>query len=107
MQLVHKIPTLVPSVRKAIDADPGLPKKALRDQFEKLILQPLNCIDYNTVVIDALDKCDVKILPLRATNGGEPSDPVAKAFCCARAGLKRLRGAGYLERLWEFSDYDP
>ncbi|EAQ86590.1 hypothetical protein CHGG_07843 [Chaetomium globosum CBS 148.51] len=60
-QLVRKIPTLVPSVRKAIDADPDVPKKALRDQFEKLILQPLGCIHRTTaivVIIDALDECD-------------------------------------------------
>jgi hypothetical protein len=60
-QLVRKIPTLVPCVRKAIDADPDLPKKALRDQFEKLILQPLGCIHRATaivIIIDALDECD-------------------------------------------------
>ena len=33
-------PTIVHSVRN-IDAKPGVPKKALRDQFEKLILHPL------------------------------------------------------------------
>ncbi|KAM7214036.1 hypothetical protein V8F06_010608 [Rhypophila decipiens] len=47
--------------RKAIDADPEVPKKALRDRFEKLILQPLGCIHRTTaivVIIDALDECD-------------------------------------------------
>ncbi|KAK5662884.1 hypothetical protein OQA88_6295 [Cercophora sp. LCS_1] len=60
-QLMHKIPTLVPSVRKAIGTDPDVPKKALRDQFEKLILQPLGSIHRTTeivIVIDALDECD-------------------------------------------------
>ncbi|KXX78527.1 Vegetative incompatibility protein HET-E-1 [Madurella mycetomatis] len=60
-QLVRNIPALVPSVRKAIDADPEVPKKALRDQFEKLILQPLGCIHRTTavvIIIDALDECD-------------------------------------------------
>lgn len=60
-QLVHKIPALVPSVREAIDTDPDVPRKALRDQFEKLILQPLGSIRRTTaivIVIDALDECD-------------------------------------------------
>ncbi|KAK3305090.1 uncharacterized protein B0T15DRAFT_188479 [Chaetomium strumarium] len=58
-QLVRQIPALEPSVRKAIDAD--VPKKALRDQLEKLILQPLGSIHRTTavvIVIDALDECD-------------------------------------------------
>ncbi|KAL2192251.1 hypothetical protein P885DRAFT_48132 [Corynascus similis CBS 632.67] len=58
-QLVRQIPALEPSVRKAIDAD--VPKKALREQLEKLILQPLGSIRRTTavvIVIDALDECD-------------------------------------------------
>jgi hypothetical protein len=60
-QLVLKIPALAPSVREAIDADLDVHKKALRDQFEKLILQPLGSIRRTTaivIVIDALDECD-------------------------------------------------
>ncbi|KAK4220495.1 hypothetical protein QBC38DRAFT_404816, partial [Podospora fimiseda] len=60
-QLVHKIPALVPSVREAIGADLDIPKKALRDQFEKLILEPIGRIDRTTaivIVVDALDECD-------------------------------------------------
>ena len=37
-QLIQKIPALVPSDRQAINTDPDVPKKALGDQFEKLIL---------------------------------------------------------------------
>ncbi|KAK4189473.1 hypothetical protein QBC35DRAFT_462007 [Podospora australis] len=60
-QLVCKIPTLAPSVRKAIDADPNVPGKALKHQFERLILHPLGCIHHVTtivIIIDALDECD-------------------------------------------------
>jgi hypothetical protein len=60
-QLMGKIPALMPSVRKAIDADPDVSKKMLSDQFEKLILQPLDSIRRTTaivIVIDALDECD-------------------------------------------------
>ncbi|KAK3390127.1 hypothetical protein B0H63DRAFT_538288 [Podospora didyma] len=60
-QLVCKIPSLASSVRKAIDDDPAVPRKALIDQFERLILQPLSCIHHATaivIIIDALDECD-------------------------------------------------
>ncbi|KAK4220852.1 hypothetical protein QBC38DRAFT_550409, partial [Podospora fimiseda] len=60
-ELVHNIPYLKLSVRKAIDKYPDLPNKALRDQFEHLILEPLGSIDRTTpiaIVIDALDECD-------------------------------------------------
>ncbi|KAK4246670.1 hypothetical protein C7999DRAFT_41908 [Corynascus novoguineensis] len=59
-QLMYKIPALVPSIREAL-VDQDVPKKTLRDQFEKLILQPLGCIHRTTaivIVIDALDECD-------------------------------------------------
>jgi hypothetical protein len=63
--LVACIPGLIVGVRKALDADLAISDKALKDQFEKLILQPLlelhqapvqalACI----VVIDALDECE-------------------------------------------------
>ncbi|KAK3304845.1 uncharacterized protein B0T15DRAFT_495268 [Chaetomium strumarium] len=58
-QLVCQIPALEPSVRKAIDAD--VPKKALRDQLEKLILQPFSSIHRTTavvIVVDTLDEYD-------------------------------------------------
>ncbi|KAK4205952.1 NWD2 protein, partial [Rhypophila decipiens] len=60
-QLVYKIPTLEAFVREAIDASPDVAKKALKDQFEKLILQPLGRVHHViaiTIVIDALDECD-------------------------------------------------
>lgn len=46
---------------KAVDADPDIIRKAMREQWEKLIFQPLCELDQNRtvlVVIDALDECD-------------------------------------------------
>ncbi|KAK3685898.1 hypothetical protein B0T22DRAFT_466802, partial [Podospora appendiculata] len=40
-QLVHKIPALRRFVREAIDADAAIARKALKDQFEKLIIEPI------------------------------------------------------------------
>jgi hypothetical protein len=40
-QLIHKLPCLAPHVRSAIEEDPVITGKTMRDQFEKLLLQPL------------------------------------------------------------------
>ncbi|OCL01502.1 hypothetical protein AOQ84DRAFT_434833 [Glonium stellatum] len=64
-QLISHTPELAPGIKKAIDADPTISEKSLKDQFEKLILQPLSEIKraspYTSVllvVIDALDECE-------------------------------------------------
>ncbi|RYP68781.1 hypothetical protein DL770_008391 [Monosporascus sp. CRB-9-2] len=41
-QLIEKVPALAPYVKNAIDADPAIFGKAIREQFEKLILEPLS-----------------------------------------------------------------
>lgn len=63
--LMSHIPELIPGIRKAIDADPAISERALKDQFEKLILQSLSEIRQLRpqalvliIVIDALDECD-------------------------------------------------
>ncbi|OCK79260.1 hypothetical protein K432DRAFT_252439, partial [Lepidopterella palustris CBS 459.81] len=61
--LMGHLPELRSGIRKAIDADPTISEKALKDQFEKLILQPLSgtalvkALEL-TIVIDALDECE-------------------------------------------------
>ncbi|OJJ81248.1 NACHT and WD repeat domain-containing protein [Aspergillus glaucus CBS 516.65] len=62
-QLITTIPQLAPDVSKAIVADPDISTKSLRDQFHKLLLQPLHNLDLDdqttpVIVIDALDECD-------------------------------------------------
>ena len=65
--LMARIPDLISGITKAIDADPAISKKALKDQFEKLILQPLLELrqappnaSVLIIVIDALDECKRK-----------------------------------------------
>jgi hypothetical protein len=65
LHLSHKVHGLAPHVRNAINAEPEIPEKSLKEQFEKLIFQPLshvmrNCIQISTlvIVIDALDECE-------------------------------------------------
>ncbi|OBT55950.1 hypothetical protein VE04_03623 [Pseudogymnoascus sp. 24MN13] len=64
-QLIQKLPSLAPHVQNAIEADPGISKKALKQQFDTLVLQPLGEIRTHpqksssiVIVIDALDECD-------------------------------------------------
>ncbi|KAL6901147.1 vegetative incompatibility protein HET-E-1 [Trichoderma evansii] len=72
-QLVSKEPRMLPFVREAIESDPRIATKALKEQFEKLILQPLAQIHRGVerrqtvaIVIDALDECendnDIKLI---------------------------------------------
>ncbi|KAF2732552.1 hypothetical protein EJ04DRAFT_469956, partial [Polyplosphaeria fusca] len=63
--LVAREPGMLPSIREALDEDPALSYKALKDQFEKLIRHPLSRMSqtYSTrlacvVIIDALDECE-------------------------------------------------
>ncbi|KAJ9482117.1 hypothetical protein VN97_g11325 [Penicillium thymicola] len=62
--MVIRIPQMLSRVQKAIDDDPNISEKVLREQFEKLLLDPLFGIKQRegtirrVIVIDALDKCD-------------------------------------------------
>ncbi|KAL4942925.1 hypothetical protein BDV06DRAFT_235102 [Aspergillus oleicola] len=64
-QLMLRISEIRPGVRKALHDDPDIVSKSLREQFEKLLLQPLltlNQLGRQTqtlvIVIDALDECE-------------------------------------------------
>ncbi|KAF2840255.1 HET-domain-containing protein [Patellaria atrata CBS 101060] len=61
--LMGQVPEMKSGMKEAIDADPAISEKALKDQFKKLILQPLlQAAPIQTVelviVIDALDECE-------------------------------------------------
>jgi hypothetical protein len=63
--LVKHEPGMLVGIRKALDADSAISQRALKDQFEKLILQPLLGIKEahsqalgRIIVIDALDECE-------------------------------------------------
>jgi type II secretory pathway predicted ATPase ExeA len=62
-QLVTRHQQLVPNVSKAIKNSPNLLSKSLREQFDKLLLQPLLGLKLGQpatvmIIIDALDECD-------------------------------------------------
>ncbi|KAF2650905.1 hypothetical protein K491DRAFT_113823 [Lophiostoma macrostomum CBS 122681] len=63
--LVAHEPGILPGIRKALDEDSALSQRALKDQFEKLILHPLSGVQQThstipvwVIVIDALDECE-------------------------------------------------
>lgn len=64
-QLACCIPDLAASLREALSIDPDIPLRSLREQFNKLLLQPLQSLEQASsqiptivLVIDALDECD-------------------------------------------------
>lgn len=64
-QLAARIPELVPGVREAVNEGLNITEKSLREQFDKLLLQPLLGLGKPTsqiptlvIVIDALDECE-------------------------------------------------
>ncbi|KAJ5885241.1 hypothetical protein N7495_009751 [Penicillium taxi] len=64
-QIAISIPQLLPFIQKAVDDNPGITTKAMTEQFNKLLLQPmldlerLNLpIQTMVIVIDALDECE-------------------------------------------------
>lgn len=64
-QLATKQPAIAPYIKNVVDADPTITDRGLKDQFDKLILQPLSAVPSNArkaecivIVIDALDECD-------------------------------------------------
>ncbi|KAJ5135398.1 uncharacterized protein N7515_004676 [Penicillium bovifimosum] len=78
-QLMLRISGMRSGVQKALDHDPDIASKSLREQFEKLLLQPLLNVDQlgpqprtAVMVIDALDECEhdedvrniIRLLPL-------------------------------------------
>jgi hypothetical protein len=64
-QLMIRMPKLKPDVLKALRDEPDLAGKSLKEQFDKLILQPLLNLDSakgqvptTVIVVDALDECE-------------------------------------------------
>ncbi|KAJ0418292.1 hypothetical protein BJY00DRAFT_315023 [Aspergillus carlsbadensis] len=64
-QLARNVPVLAPNIRKALENHPELSTKSLKEQFEKLLLQPFLGLPQNPakiptilLVVDALDECE-------------------------------------------------
>ncbi|KAJ5392490.1 hypothetical protein N7509_007980 [Penicillium cosmopolitanum] len=64
-QLAITIPMIDPALQQIAHDNPGITTKTMREQFEKLLLQPLQSLERNpaaikamVIVIDALDECE-------------------------------------------------
>jgi hypothetical protein len=64
-QLMCAIPGIIPFVLSTVNIEPDITTKSLKEQFEKLMLQPLSQLNQASihssplvVVIDALDECE-------------------------------------------------
>jgi hypothetical protein len=72
-QLAINIPEIAPVLQESVRENPGIITKTMREQFEKLLLQPLHSLERSkiptramVIVIDALDECegdsDIKLI---------------------------------------------
>ncbi|KAJ6016215.1 NACHT and WD40 domain protein [Penicillium herquei] len=63
-QLAISIPQVIPFIHNSIREDPGITSKAMREQFEKLLILPFQSVQQFdpirtiVIVIDALDECE-------------------------------------------------
>ncbi|KAK8045624.1 hypothetical protein PG993_005648 [Apiospora rasikravindrae] len=97
-QLVSRLPAAATSVQQAIDADVALFGKAMREQFQKLMLEPLTkmstegCMtSHLLIIVDALDECEheddaKRIIHLLSTLKREQR-PRLKVFLTSRPEL--------------------
>jgi len=107
-QLVHQLPFLALHVRNAIESDPAIADKNKGEQFQKLILEPLNkCKDdphmpaLVSVVIDALDECDQEedaVAIIRILSKAKEATSVSlRIFVTSRPELPIRNGFGRIQ----------
>jgi Mrp family chromosome partitioning ATPase len=92
--LVKHEPGMLAGIRKALNEDSAISQRTLKDQFEKLILQPLLGLKQarsralaRVIVIDALDECEQEadiraILQLLAQAKDVRPVPLRIVVCC-------------------------
>ncbi|OLN83266.1 Vegetative incompatibility protein HET-E-1-like protein 7 [Colletotrichum chlorophyti] len=97
-QMVKALPTLASHIKETIDTDPAIFNKALREQFEKLLLEPMLEVQQEgytghsiAIVVDALDECDrdddVKIIIHLLSRVKALNSPRIKVFLTSRPEL--------------------
>lgn len=97
-QLVRKLPSLAPHVQDVIEADPAIPTKTLKQQFDALVLRPLGRLRFDfqkpatiVIVVDALDECaqekDVQIMISLFSQANRLSSVRLKFFLTSRPEL--------------------
>jgi NACHT domain len=95
-QLMITTPGLQSAIRKAIEDEPNIRSKSLREQFEKLLLHPILATAHDRsrriiLVIDALDECaeeeDIQILVRLLSQIQRPDFTPLRIFITSRPEL--------------------
>lgn len=96
-QFLKTVPEIIPDVSAAIKDDPSISNRPFKDQFEKLLLQPLCGLDLGphkvvrVVVLDALDEChgdnNIKLLLGLLPKMQESTSVQIKIFLTSRPEL--------------------
>ncbi|KAK3990707.1 vegetative incompatibility protein HET-E-1 [Cladorrhinum sp. PSN332] len=107
-QLAVKEPGLASYIRAAIEADPSVTRKVLKEQFEKLILKPLENLRGHSdgtktivLVIDALDECerdaDIRVIVSLLSQAKSLGSIRLRAFLTSRPELPVRLGFSEIE----------
>lgn len=97
-QLIKRLPEIAVHVEIALNADPAIFTKTMREQFRKLIMDPLSKISDTTfvnrtvmIIVDALDECereeDVKLIIDLISYSRTLQSPRLKVFLTSRPEL--------------------
>ncbi len=109
-QLVQKLPSLAPHVQKVVKADPTIPTKTLKQQFDTLVSEPLSKLGLDppkqltvVIVVDALAECDreedIRIIIRLLSQAKRLSSVQLKFFLTSRPelpmrlGFKKISGS--------------
>lgn len=109
-QLVLRFPELMPCLRKIIYDEPDITTKSLKEQFDKLILRPLQDLELPNqqisavcIVIDALDECehdnDIRVILHSLPRLRQETSIRLRVFLTSRPELPIRLGFSRLESL--------
>jgi hypothetical protein len=111
-QLVAKEPALATRVRSAIEANPDIAGKTLKDQFRELILEPLRQLKEDpykskriVLIIDTLDECerddDIRIIIYLLSQAKTLSHIQLRSFVTSRPELPIRLGFNDIKGIYQ------
>lgn len=112
-QLATRVPGTATHIKEAIDTDPAIFQKAMTEQFNKLIVQPLSKIDPSlrklptlVILIDALDECGASPADIRRaihllSRTNDVKTPRIQIFITSRPELPIRIGFGMANTLYK------
>ncbi|KAK3175410.1 hypothetical protein K4F52_010288 [Lecanicillium sp. MT-2017a] len=102
--LVARDPAIARHVKEAIENNPSIFRKAMPEQFDKIILQPLSLIQRKepiVIIVDALDECDeendVKLMIYLVSRAKTLNSVQLKVFLTSRPDLPPRLGFKAIE----------